>query len=97
MGIRLVKYLAQCGAASRRGAADLVREGRVLVNGQVAVNVAYQVEPGDHVLFDGKPVAVPSETRIFLLHKPLDTVAPCAIPTIPKPFWIVCLRRRARA
>jgi pseudouridine synthase len=74
MGIRLVRYLAQCGVASRRGAADLVREGLVTVNGEATTNVSLSVEPTDTVTFRGEPVAPPSESRVLLLYKPAGQV-----------------------
>ena len=74
MGIRLVRYLAQCGVASRRGTADLVREGLVTVNGEVTTNVSLSVEPTDAVTFRGEPVSPPRESRILLLYKPAGQI-----------------------
>ncbi len=74
MGIRLVRYLAQCGVASRRGAGDLVREGLVTVNGEVTTNVSLSVEPSDAVTFRGEPIRPPQESRVLLLNKPVGQV-----------------------
>jgi 23S rRNA pseudouridine2605 synthase len=96
MGTRLVRYLAQCGAASRRGAAELVQAGRVRINGEVTTNVALQVEPGDKVLLDGKPLSAPSECRVFLLNKPLDVVCSLRDPHNPKTV-LDCFPQEIRA
>lgn len=53
--MRLNKYLSESGAWSRRGADSLIAEGRVTKNGVVAV-LGTQVEPGDEIAVDGKPV-----------------------------------------
>ena len=96
MGTRLVRYLAQCGVASRRGAADLVQRALVQVNGQVTTNVAYQVQPGDQVICDGKPLAAPSETRVLLLHKPAGAVCSLRDPHNPRTV-LDCLPPEMRA
>lgn len=53
-GVRLNRYLASCGVASRRGCDELITQGRVEVNGVVTVDLGTRVLPGDHVRFDGK-------------------------------------------
>ncbi len=69
-GIRLQKYLVLAGAApSRRKAEDLIRAGRVTVNGAVA-GLGARVRPGDEVRVGGRK-AVPPERRVVLaLYKP---------------------------
>jgi len=56
--IRLQKYLAMCGVASRRNAEQLIQEGRVSVNGQVITQQGVKVTSKDKVKVDGKPVQV---------------------------------------
>jgi 23S rRNA pseudouridine2605 synthase len=53
--VRLNRYLSQCGVASRRGAEQIILEGRVSINGHVITNLATQVAPDDKVVVDGKP------------------------------------------
>ncbi|MFM7605596.1 MAG: pseudouridine synthase [Prosthecobacter sp.] len=53
--MRLNRYLSQCGVASRRGAEQIILEGRVSINGHVITNLATQVAPDDKVVVDGKP------------------------------------------
>lgn len=54
--MRLNRYLSQCGVASRRGAEQIVLEGRVSINGHVITNLATQVSSEDKVVVDGRPV-----------------------------------------
>lgn len=72
--IRLQKYLADRGVASRRASEQLIRDGRVSINGRVA-ELGESVRPGDKVSLDGKPVR--SEIRrptYFILYKPRGVV-----------------------
>jgi 23S rRNA pseudouridine2605 synthase len=54
--VRLNRYLSQCGIASRRGAEQIILEGRVSINGHVIKELATQVQPDDRVVVDGSPV-----------------------------------------
>jgi 23S rRNA pseudouridine2604 synthase len=68
--VRLNKYLGETGLCSRREADEWIEAGRVSVNGQTAV-LGTQVEDGDEVLLDGKPL-VARPKRIYLaLNKPI--------------------------
>ncbi len=78
-GERLVKVLAAAGIASRRGAGDLVKAGRVTVNGRTVTEPGEKVRPGDRVEFDGQ--AIGSEAKHYiLLHKPRGYVCTNADP-----------------
>jgi 23S rRNA pseudouridine2605 synthase len=69
--MRLNRFLAASGVASRRGAEKLVLEGRVRVNGQPVLDLATFVEPGvDRVEVDGRRVSPPTTYTYLLLHKP---------------------------
>ena len=68
--MNLVKYISFCGAASRRGAENLIRSGLVCVNGSVETNPARRVSENDAVLLHGK-ILTPAPVRHYiLLHKP---------------------------
>jgi 23S rRNA pseudouridine2605 synthase len=67
--MRLNRFLALAGVASRRGAEDFIRQGRVTINGQVATNLSSQVEHSDHVKVDGRLVH-PRQFITILLNKP---------------------------
>jgi len=72
--MRLNKYVAHCGICSRRQAADLVKSGKVLVNGKVESNPAYEVKPSDKISYDGKNIK-PEEKKVYILmNKPKDTI-----------------------
>jgi 23S rRNA pseudouridine2605 synthase len=76
--MRLNAYLARAGVASRRGAEELIRAGRVRVNGEVA-GLATFVEGGDSVELDGSPVE-PEPLTYVLLHKPRGVVTTARDP-----------------
>jgi 23S rRNA pseudouridine2605 synthase len=73
--MRLNVFLQKVGAGSRREAERLVADGRVKVNGAIAVPTT-PVEEGDKVLLDNKPIALEhaAPPRLFMLHKPLDVL-----------------------
>jgi 23S rRNA pseudouridine2604 synthase len=68
--MRLNKFISESGATSRRGADAAIADGRVRVNGQVAT-LGTQVEAGDAVELDGKPVASRNEFVYIALNKPV--------------------------
>ncbi|WP_338817808.1 Ribosomal large subunit pseudouridine synthase B [Moorella thermoacetica] len=79
--MRLQKYLALAGVASRRRAEDLIRAGRVRVNGRVIKVMGVQVEPGqDKVTVDGQPVTGPERKYYLLLFKPAGYVTTVSDP-----------------
>jgi len=68
---RLQKILARAGIASRRGAEELIRQGKVRVDGQVVVDMGVRVDPARHrIECDGQPVAMEEEKVYVLLNKP---------------------------
>ena len=78
--IRLQKYLAQCGIASRRKAEEYIRNGRVRVNGQVVTQMGVKVSPKARVEVDGKPVKPEKKKVYILLHKPKGYVTTVSDP-----------------
>ena len=70
--MRINAYLARAGVASRRGAEELIRAGRVHVNGERA-GLATFVEPTDRVELDGRLLALEALAYV-LLHKPTGVV-----------------------
>jgi 23S rRNA pseudouridine2605 synthase len=72
--VRLQKFLAEAGVASRRASEQIIREGRVQVNGQVVLVLGSKVDPErDKVTLDGKPVRVQRKLYVAL-HKPRGCV-----------------------
>jgi 23S rRNA pseudouridine2605 synthase len=76
--MRLNAYLARAGVASRRGAEELIRAGRVRVNGEVA-GLATFVETRDRIEVDGTAVE-PEPLAYVLLHKPAGVVTTARDP-----------------
>ena len=73
--IRLQKALADRGVASRRAAEELIREGRVRVDGAVVSELGTRVAPDARLAVDGRAVAAPSRHRYVLLNKPRGVVS----------------------
>jgi pseudouridine synthase len=76
--VRLNAYLARAGVASRRRADELIKAGRVVVNGEPGRLNTF-VERGDRVEVDGKPVAA-QRLAYVLLNKPAGTVTTARDP-----------------
>jgi pseudouridine synthase len=74
LSIRLQKFLADAGVASRRAAEQIILSGRVSVNGDTVRLLGSKVDPAhDKVFVDGKPVR--TQRKIYLaLHKPVGCV-----------------------
>lgn len=77
--IRLNKYLAQAGLASRRGADELIARGQVRINGQVQRELGVHVIPGtDQIHVNGREVKLPvleSNLEYIIINKPVHTVS----------------------
>ena len=76
--MRLNAYLARAGVASRRGADELIKAGRVRVNGEPGALNTF-VEAGDRVELDGRELA-PQRLAYVLLHKPAGVVTTARDP-----------------
>lgn len=79
--MRLQKFLARAGAASRRGSENLMTAGRVTVNGQVITELGSKVDPlVDQVAVDGVPVRLEGGPVTIMLHKPAGYVTTMSDP-----------------
>ncbi len=74
--LRINKYLALCGVASRRAADRLVESGQVMVNGRVETTPGITIRPGvDEVVVGGSLLALPEEKKVYiLLNKPRNYI-----------------------
>lgn len=79
--MRLQKYLAACGIASRRKAEELISSGRVTVNGSPVTSMGEKINPGkDTVQFDDQLITLPQELVYVLLNKPKGYVTTLSDP-----------------
>lgn len=73
--IRLQKYLAECGIASRRKAEEYIKNGKVEVNGKVITELGTKINPNkDIVYFNNKKLIKQNENIYILLNKPIGYV-----------------------
>ncbi len=69
--LRISRFLARCGVASRRKAEEVVCSGRVTVNGTVATDLGRQIDPeSDAVELDGKPIRLEVGQLSLAVNKP---------------------------
>lgn len=71
--MRLQKYLANAGVASRRACEVLIKDGEIKVNGKVA-QIGEPVEPGDVVEYNGKTIEPVNELVYMMLFKPVGVI-----------------------
>ena len=90
--VRLQRFLARAGVASRRSAEAIIAAGRVTVNGEVRAELGTKVCPArDVVAVDGGVVGVPARAATIMLHKPAGYVTtmidpqgrPCVADLVP--------------
>jgi 23S rRNA pseudouridine2605 synthase len=72
--VRLARYLAHAGVASRRAAEKLIADGRVIVGDEVVTDPALDVDETSGVAVDGDPVA-PEPREVWLVNKPAGVVS----------------------
>lgn len=78
--MRLHRYIAQTGLTSRRKAEELIRDGRVTVNGDSVLEMGIQIDPEvDRIEVDGKPLEIP-RSQSYLFNKPLGVVTTLSDP-----------------
>jgi 23S rRNA pseudouridine2605 synthase len=100
--VRLNRYLASTGVGSRRAADEVIRSGRVTVNGEPA-QLGTVVSEADDVRIDGRPVVVQA-TTVVLLHKPAGVVTtardpqgrPTVVDLVPAPVRLFPVGRLDR-
>ncbi len=73
--MRLGKYLAHSGVASRRAAEAMIRDGRVTVAGKIVLDPALDVDDHSVVTADGRPLNGPEARVVYALNKPLGVLS----------------------
>lgn len=72
--MRLAKYLAHAGVASRRASEELIRDGRVTVDGILITDPALAVET-QRITVDGKEISIRAEREVWMVNKPQGIVS----------------------
>ncbi|NOZ08953.1 MAG: rRNA pseudouridine synthase [FCB group bacterium] len=78
--MRLNKFLAQAGLASRRKCDDLIQEGLIKVNGKVTRDFSTDIGPDDIVQYKNRVLETSAEKVVYLLNKPEGVVSTSADP-----------------
>lgn len=74
--LRINRFLARCGLGSRRAVEELVRAGRVSVDGRTESDLSRRIDPGrDRVEVDGREVHPVEVGTVLVLHKPVGVVS----------------------
>jgi pseudouridine synthase len=69
--VRLQKILAEAGVASRRGGEELIKAGKISVNGRVISQLGFKADPDrDRIKVNGRLIPPPSPKVYYLLYKP---------------------------
>jgi len=92
--VRLAKYLAHAGVASRRAAERLIADGKVTVGGETVTNPATDVDDASGVAVDGRRVE-PEPREVYALNKPPGVVS-TARDTHGRPTVVELVRSRRR-
>lgn len=74
MTMRIAKLIARSGICSRRAAEELIKQGRITVNGEVVASPALNVEGTEKILLDGEKLPKTDNPRLWLYHKPAGLV-----------------------
>ena len=79
--MRLVKFLANAGVASRRASEEIIRTGRVRIDGEPVLDPARDVGPDDEITLDGNPVGEdPVRRVVYAVNKPAGVVSTASDP-----------------
>lgn len=70
----LNKFMAHCGVCSRRDAVAIIAEGNVKINGVVAKEPGYKIQPTDEIVYNNKKLFVTKNLQYILLNKPKDYI-----------------------
>lgn len=89
MKIRIAKFIADSGMASRRGAEDLIAQGAVSVNGEKITSPVTFVDDNDKITINGTPVQQRTDTKLYMFHKPNYTMTTTDDPRRRKTIYDV--------
>ena len=89
MAIRLAKFIADSGFASRRAAEELINKGLVSVNGKIIDTPVFFVEQGDKVCINGQEIKSNNDIKLYAFHKPINTMTTARDPMGRKTIYDV--------
>ena len=75
---RLNKFIAKCGICSRRKAADLVKDGKITVNGETVLEPFHMVHAKDQVQYQGRLISPEKQLIYILINKPRNVITTTA-------------------
>lgn len=93
MNIRLAKFIADSGVASRRAAEDLIKSGRVSVDDKVIDTPVFFVNGNEKICVDGKIIKKESGTKLYIFHKPINTVTTTRDPQNRRTIYDVLAKK----
>ena len=74
-GMRLQRFLARAGVASRRHSEAYITAGRVSINDKIVTTLGTRVFPGDSVRVDGELISLKHDTKVLMFHKPVQVLS----------------------
>lgn len=89
MTVRLAKFIADCGVASRRDAEKLILSGKVIVDGNVVDTPVFFVDENSKVCVNGKEIKPNQDIKLYMFHKPLNTMTTTSDPEHRKTIYDV--------
>lgn len=89
MKVRLAKYIADCGTASRRDAEKLISQGAVSVNGNVVDTPVFFVSDDDKVFVHNRQIQPDTAIQLYMFHKPINTMTTVRDPENRKTIYDV--------
>ena len=89
MTVRLAKFIADCGVASRRDAEKLITSGAVSVDGVVINTPVFFVTEKSNVVVNGKKIKPIQDIKLYMFHKPLNTMTTTNDPEHRKTIYDV--------
>ena len=93
MTIRLAKFIADCGVASRRDAEKMILSGKVIVDGHVVNTPVFFVDEKSKVCVNGEEIKPNQDIKLYMFHKPLNTMTTTSDPEHRKTIYDVLDKR----
>ena len=89
MTVRLAKFIADCGVASRRDAEKLIESGRVSVDGIIINTLVFFVDGDEQIVVDGEVIKKNNDIKLYMFNKPINTMTTARDPLGRKTIYDV--------